>query len=142
MTETKEPLIVVSELSDIPKDGIRIELNEEFIFHIEGGNLQTNSFCVATQKELLSISSRDPLLLRHFIENQKHSVLQEHLQLKKLIEHSKMNNYSLYKAYRMLKTSQNSAVILKLLLSQNEAANNSNTSEAIDVISHILKASP
>jgi len=70
--------------------------------------------------------------LRNLIEQQKFKVIQEFNQLRRLIEQAKLNNYSLYKAYRLLKQSSSSDVLLTMLLQ--DSSNDAKTTEVLEVI--------
>lgn len=50
------------------------------------------------------------------MEHYKLKVIQELNQLKRLVEHAKISNYALYKAYSMLKKNSASDVLLTLIL--------------------------
>jgi len=93
-------VILVEDESPNLRQGIHVGLDSEY--NLQLSSKETNLFCKEWSK-LLRKSPKDPLKLRNLLELQKSKVTQELNQLKKLIEQARINNYSLYKAYRFLK---------------------------------------
>jgi len=114
-----------------------ISVDSQYVLHLN--STETNIFCREWAKELKS-AGRDPLLLRKSIEHHKFKVVQELNHLRRLIDQAKMNNYALYKTYRFLRASNNSDVLLSLLIQ--ESANDANGSEVLDVIEKSLQSLP
>jgi hypothetical protein len=65
--------------------------------------------------EELRTLPKDPLTIRNVLEQRKLKVLQELNQLRKGLEQARLNNYALYRCYRLLKLSESADVLMALL---------------------------
>lgn len=109
------------------EDSLVVSLDSQYTLHVN--SKETNAFCREWAKQLRS--GNNPLQIRNLIDQQKLKVVQEFNQLHRLIEAAKLNNYAMYKAYRVLKHSNNSDVLLSLLLQ--DPSNDENAFEVLRV---------
>jgi len=107
--------VIIGDDREFYPNGIIISLDSSFNFQIS--SKETNVFCREWAKEIRkSAKTLDPFKLRNLMEHYKLKVIQELNQLKRLVEHAKISNYALYKAYSMLKKNSASDVLLTLIL--------------------------
>eukprot|EP01114_Cavostelium_apophysatum_P001064 TRINITY_DN10915_c0_g1_i1.p1 TRINITY_DN10915_c0_g1~~TRINITY_DN10915_c0_g1_i1.p1 ORF type:complete len:505 (+),score=144.90 TRINITY_DN10915_c0_g1_i1:85-1599(+) len=134
-----QPSIAVideSAMSSMPK-GNQLVISIDAQYNLNVNSNETNIFCREWAKELRA-TTKDSLILRNVMEHQKFKVIQELNHLRRLCDQAKLNNYALYKAYRILKQNSNSDVLLSLLIQEYTASNDASGTEVLEVIQKSL----
>jgi len=135
--QEKEPaqVVVIGKDEELPPDALLISIDSEY--QAELNKQDSNGFCEELAEELRG-SPKDPLKLRNLLEQQKLKIVQELNQLRRLIDLARTNNYSLYKAYRLLKLDHNADVLLTLLTQDINTTSDPSVSEVLQVIEKCL----
>jgi len=85
----------------------------------------------------LLLAQHDPLLIRASIQQNRDLVASDVSKLRKVLDLAKLDTYEMYKMYRTLQVHENSSVmlqLLKVLESNDEAAN-----DVLDVLNSVIK---
>ncbi|KYQ88306.1 hypothetical protein DLAC_11002 [Tieghemostelium lacteum] len=103
-----------------PEQIIEIELVTGDQKVIKCNYTESNLFCKKWSMKYLD-NLDNPLLLRNFSEDIKLRVIQELNLFRRMIDHSKLNNYLLYKSFVFLSADDNNDILLNLFQKDNQS---------------------